>query len=154
MTELLESGDLEKHLYGTLQPAYARRYRAMITAIEDILVPLGVTLPQSDRRIVGGYFIWFSLPDPIHADDFAAQAQEEESVTVAPGSFFGVYGDTKEDELARKVRVCFAWVEEPLLRESIERLGRVIANMRNAHVDGSGTANPVAKRKVPDIHSH
>ncbi|MCJ1479118.1 hypothetical protein MMC13_007802 [Lambiella insularis] len=150
MTELLESGELEKHLHEKLQPAYARRYRAMIAAIKDVLVPMGVTLPQSDRAVVGGYFIWFSLPDPIKADDFAAQAQAEEQVIVGPGSLFEVYGDAKEGTLSREVRVCFAWVEEALLSEGIARLGRVIKTMRSAKLDGGKSANALGQRGLPD----
>ena len=143
MTEMLASGELEKHLYTVLQPAYARRYRAMISAINDVLVPLGITLPQSERTIVGGYFIWLSLPSPLKAADLAIRVKEEENMIIAQGSLFGVYGDMKDGDLEKEVRLCFAWVEEDLLRESIERLGRVISRMQHAASNGQGMSSSV-----------
>lgn len=97
----------------------------MITAIEKHLIPLGVTLPQSDRNVVGGYFTWLSLPRPLHGDQVAAQAKEEENLIIAHGSLFRVHGDSAEQDVEGNVRVCFAYEDEPLLSEGIERLGRV-----------------------------
>ncbi|MCJ1413021.1 hypothetical protein MMC19_007122 [Ptychographa xylographoides] len=148
MSEMLVSGELENHLYTTLQPGYAKRYRLMIDAIQESLVPLGVRLPQASRTIVGGYFIWLSLPDPLDADEFTARAIEEEKVVVGQGSLFGVYGDMKDGELNREIRVCFAWAEEDLLREGIERLGRVIGRMKAGIAERS--TQPPSKRKMAD----
>ncbi|MCJ1436591.1 hypothetical protein MMC27_005971 [Xylographa pallens] len=150
MTELLASGELENHLYMTLQPSYARRYNIMIDAIKEILVPLGITLPQSERTVVGGYFIWMSLPTPLKADDLAIYAQQEENLVIAPGSLFGVAGDMKDGELEREVRVCFASVEEDIIRESIERLGRAISRMQDAVAHGQEVSSLVSRRKVVD----
>jgi len=55
----------------------------MVSAINHELIPLGVTLPQTDRDIVGGYFIWITLPDPLQGAVVAQRAQEEENVIVA-----------------------------------------------------------------------
>ena len=150
MTEFLASGALENHLYGTLQPSYARRYRTMIDAIKDILVPLGITLPQSERTVIGGYFIWMSLPTPLKADDLAIYAQQKENLIIAPGSLFGVAGDMKDGELEREVRMCFAWVEEDMIRESIERLGRAISRMRDAVAHGQEVSSLVSRGQVVD----
>ncbi|MCJ1379595.1 hypothetical protein MMC17_002697 [Xylographa soralifera] len=150
MTELLASGELENHLYTTLQPSYARRYKIMIDAIKDILVPMGITLPQSERTVVGGYFIWMSLPAPLKADDLATYAQQEENLIVAQGSLFGVDGDMRDGELEREVRVCFAWIEEDVLRESIERLGCVISRMQDAGAHGQEMSSLVSRRTVVD----
>lgn len=127
----LQSGGLQRHIQLRLQPAYAARYRTMVAAMERHLVPLGVTMPQGGREIVGGYFIWFSLPEPLNANDLAVRAKEEEDVIIAQGSLFGVYGDTQNADFEREVRLCFSWEEEEKLGEGIERLGRVIGNMRN-----------------------
>ncbi|MCJ1404544.1 hypothetical protein MMC11_007770 [Xylographa trunciseda] len=148
MTELLASGELEKHVYTTLQPAYAQRYKIMIDAIKEFLVPLGVTLPQSKRTVVGGYFIWMSLPAPLKADDLATYARREENIIIAPGSSFGVYGDMKDGDLDREVRVCFAWVDESIIRHSIERLGHVISRMQGGGTHGQEFPSLVLRREV------
>ena len=129
MSILIESGALQRHIFKTLQPAYARRYQSMISAIEEHLLPLGVTLPQTSRDVVGGYFIWLSLPAPLQAEEVAGRAREEENLIIAPGSIFAVYGDEKVVDLERKVRVCFSWEEESMLAEGIQRLARVISAM-------------------------
>ena len=132
MTKLLESGDLQNHINRVLQPAYARRYRGMIMAIEQFLVPLGVTLPQVDRKEVGGYFIWLKLPERIHAGLVTNNAKQHENLTVAPGPLFDVPGDGGVEDLSRYLRVCFAWEDEYTLTRGIGRLGRVIANIAKA----------------------
>jgi len=130
MSEMLKSGDLQRHILHNLQPAYASRYRTMFAAIEQHLLPLGVTMPQTGRDIVGGYFIWLSLPRPMDARALAARAKEEENVIIAQGSFFGVYGDTEDADFESEVRICFSWEEEEKLGEGIERLARVLRNMQ------------------------
>ena len=102
----------------------------MIMAIEEHLLPLGVTLPQRSRDVVGGYFIWLSLPDPLLAQEAAERARQEENLIIAPGPIFAVYGDEKVVDLEGKVRVCFSWEEEAMLAEGIERLARVISTMQ------------------------
>lgn len=136
MCELLESGTVEEHISRVLQPAYARRSRTMISAIEDILVPLGVSLKPADREVFGGYFLWLHLPDPLNADDLVTRAQREENLIIGGGSLFGVRGDIGQVELKDRVRLCFAWEEEDAFREGIERLGRVISRMVKAGRDG------------------
>ena len=53
MSHLLESGELQNHIVRDLQPAYARRYYSLMSAINKYLVPLGVELPQEDRDHMG-----------------------------------------------------------------------------------------------------
>jgi len=55
----------------------------MVEAIEKELVPLGVRMPQADRDVVGGYFIWLTLPEPLKGAVLAQRAKEEENVVVA-----------------------------------------------------------------------
>ncbi len=130
MANLIESGDLQRHIFTTLQPAYARRYQSMISAIKDHLLPLGVTLPQASRDVVGGYFIWLSLPAPVQAEAVVVRAQQEENLIIAPGRIFAVYGDETAVDLERKVRVCFSWEQEAMLAEGIRRLAQVIGRMQ------------------------
>lgn len=83
MAETLENGELQRFVYDTLQPTYCKRYRKMVEVINQELVPLGVCMPQTDRDIVGGYFIWLTLPDPLKGAVLAQRAKEEENVVVA-----------------------------------------------------------------------
>lgn len=55
----------------------------MVEAIHKQLIPLGVRLPQMDREIVGGYFIWLTLPLPLKGAELAQRAKEDENVVVA-----------------------------------------------------------------------
>jgi len=102
----------------------------MISAIEDYVVPLGVTLPQTDGEVVGGYFIYLTLPAPLQAEEVAMLAKEDENLIIAPGPIFGVYGDEKAVDLTRKVRLCFSWEAEQKLAEGIQRLGQVIMRLQ------------------------
>lgn len=79
----MKTGELQRHVYDTLQPAYGDRYRRMIEAINKNLTPLGVRISQGDREIVGGYFIWLTLPPPLKGADVAKCAKEDENVVVA-----------------------------------------------------------------------
>ena len=137
MSKLLESGDLQQHISGVLQPAYAKRYQTAISTIRKCLVPLGVTMPGSDREVAGGYFIWLYLPAPLKAAEVAAQAKSEANLIIADGLIFGVYGDVRTDDLDRGVRLSFAWEEETAITEGIERLARVIGNMQTRRRDGN-----------------
>jgi DNA-binding transcriptional MocR family regulator len=83
LAEALESGELQSHVYDTLQPAYGKRYRKVISAINEHLIPLGCRLPQTDRDFVGGYFIWLTLPHPLKGAVVTQRAKEEENVVVA-----------------------------------------------------------------------
>jgi DNA-binding transcriptional MocR family regulator len=133
MAHLLESGKLQKHISETLQPMYAKRYNLMMSAIEKHLVPLGVTLPQRDRDVVGGYFIWLRLPPRIKAALLARRAKDTVNLVVAEGALFEVPGDTAHPKCSfpYELRLCFAWEEEDKLTEGIERLAEVIVAMQN-----------------------
>lgn len=102
----------------------------MISAIEEYLLPLGVLLPQIDRDVVGGYFIWLTLPSPLKAEVVATRSKQTENLIIMPGPKFAVYGDEGVVDLVREVRLCFSWVQENLLIEGIQRLARVIATMQ------------------------
>ncbi len=130
MAEMLKTGDLQRHIRRTLQPAYSSRYRAMMEAIEQHLLPLGVTMAQVDREVVGGYFIWLTLPEPLDAGVVAAQAKKAENVVVAPGTLFGVAGNSKAEDFRREIRLCFSWEDEEKLGEGVERLARAVRRMQ------------------------
>ena len=140
MTEVLKSGDLERHIFHNLQPLYARRYHTMLSAIETHLVMLGVRTTQSARHLAGGFFLWLHLPDPLRADVVAARAAEH-GLIIGPGSLFGVHNDEQAVDLAGKVRVCFAWEAEDLLEEGIIRLGRVIRRLQAESSNDQGVTH-------------
>lgn len=142
MSSLIESGDLQRHILQTLQPTYARRYRSMISAIKEHLLPLGVTLPQTSPDVVGGYFIWLSLPAPMQAEEVAMRARQEKNLIIAPGPIFAVYGDEKAVALERKVRVCFSWEHEAMLAEGIQRFAQVIDIMQRDRREQEKTTSP------------
>ncbi|PVH96705.1 PLP-dependent transferase [Periconia macrospinosa] len=144
LAEALESGELQRHVYETLQPSYGIRYQRMVTAINEELIPLGVRLPQTDRDVVGGYFIWITLPDPLKGAVVAQRCRDEENLAVAQGEIFEVPGDTdrKGTHFENALRVCFAWEEEDMLAEGIRRLARVIRKIQ-AEQNGS-EKNPEA----------
>lgn len=55
----------------------------MVAAINKELIPLGARLPQTDRDVVGGYFIWLTLPPGLNSASVVQRAKEEENVVVA-----------------------------------------------------------------------
>lgn len=140
---LLEKGEIQRHILEVLQPSYGRRYGKMMKAIEEYLFPLGVTVPQSDRKVVGGYFLWLRMPEGTNAADVAGMARDNENLILAQGSMFevptteatGAARDGVRNEDARPItfkdhiRVCLSWEEEENLREGIERLGRVLRRL-------------------------
>ena len=102
-----------------------------MATVEEHLIPLGVTLPQTSRDVVGGYFIWLLLPAPLQAEEVALVAKRDENLVIAPGHIFAVYGDEVPVDLNRNVRLCFSWEAEDKLAEGIRRLGQVICRMQN-----------------------
>lgn len=122
----------------------------MISAVQQHLVPLGVQLPQSDRDVVGGYFIWISLPQRLRGAEVARRAKEDENLVVAQGELFEVPGDTETASFPHGIRLCFAWETEDNLREGVERLASVIRTMqRGGESNGvqRGTANGRSRKE-------
>ncbi|KAI7312674.1 PLP-dependent transferase [Hortaea werneckii] len=138
MTLLLTSGQLNKHIQNVLRPAYARRYNKLINAITTHLLPLGFQLPQPDRDIVGGYFVWLKLPDRMTATALAS-ACKREGVVIAPGTIFEVPGDRETAGFDGHMRLCFAWEEEGKLEEGVVRVAGVVRQMQGAMGGPSGS---------------
>ena len=84
--------------------------------------------PPNPNDIVGGYFVWLTLPAGTSAEVVAKRALEEEALIVPPGSTFQVYGDAVSgtDGFENNLRLCFAWVEEQLLVDGVRRLAAVV----------------------------
>ena len=128
---LLEEGEIQQHIAYVLQPAFARRRKKMMNAIETHLFPLGVTIEPSylSPSVVGGFFLWFSLPDGLTGRQLMVRAKEEENVVLASGDMFQVWGDESTARFDREIRVCFTWEPEELLVEGIARVAAVIKKM-------------------------
>ena len=139
LTELVRTGQLQNHISTALQPAYVERYACMIDRIQEMLIPLGVSLPGPTREITGGYFIWIELPIGLNADDLTRRAAEERNLILAPGSYFAVPGvEDYNKRLDRSIRLCLAWEDLDLLRDGIERLAYMIREMlQDGDYDGS-----------------
>ncbi|KAI6891521.1 PLP-dependent transferase [Hortaea werneckii] len=131
MTLLLTSGQLDKHIRNVLRPTYARRYNKLINAITTHLLPLGFQLPQPDRDIVGGYFVWLKLPGRMTAKALAS-ACKREGVVIAPGTIFEVPGDRETADFDGHMRLCFAWEEEGKFEEGVVRVAGVVREMQGA----------------------
>ncbi|KAK5111481.1 hypothetical protein LTR62_004933 [Meristemomyces frigidus] len=136
ITLLLTSGALENHIQFILRPAYALRYRILVNAIEQHLLPLGFSLPQPDRKVVGGYFVWLALPTGLSAERLAQRCKDDENVVVAPGTIFEVPGDEKVGGFDGHVRLCFAWEEEGLLEIGVQGIARAAVRMMDERVGG------------------
>lgn len=48
-------------------------------------MPLGVQLPESNHDVIGGYFIWLTLPHGLKGAVVAQRAKDDENVIVAQG---------------------------------------------------------------------
>lgn len=116
------------HIERDLKTAYARRFHTLLKAVESHLLPLGLTMPQPNKEIAGGYFIWLTLPQQLDAVDVSRRALEEEALSVIAGPRFQVVGDDAGSEMRFRhgLRLCFAWEEEELLEEGVQRLARVV----------------------------
>ena len=130
MADLLETGSLQSRVLNVLQPSYARRFFKMVSAIEKHLLPLGITMPQSERQVAGGYFIWITLLEPLQSPAVAQRVKRDQNVVVAPGEMFRVPGDDSEmNQFQRQIRLCFAWEDEEMISEGVMKLGMVIQEM-------------------------
>ncbi|KAF7845968.1 hypothetical protein BT93_L5776 [Corymbia citriodora subsp. variegata] len=138
INHLLQHGTLQKHIHGTLQPAYSKRYLTLVNAVKEDLCPLGVKLPQSNRDVIGGYFIWLTLPDTVNADEFAQRCQEEANVVVAPGSIFEVPGD-ESVRFEHSLRLTFSWVELDEMVEGVRRMRGILESCLRGEGPRSGT---------------
>lgn len=108
-------------------------------AIETHLLPLGFSLPQSRRAVIGGYFTWLTLPAKLKtaAQELADRCKADEGVIIAPGKIFEVPGDDAV-KFEGNVRLCWSWEEEERLEEGIRRVGVVAGKMLEEVEGGDG----------------
>lgn len=126
--QMMSKGELDQHMEQVLLPGYEKRFKRMMQAVQSRLIPLGVIIPQPDKDVSGGYFVWLTLPGSLDAEAIRKKVLEEENVTVITGPKFRVAGD--EDNEATKfnqnIRLCFTYEDFDLLDEGVTRLARVI----------------------------
>lgn len=149
MTHLLTTGQLQEHIYTVLQPAYAARYRRLMQAIDAHLLPLGFSLPQASRDVVGGYFVWLGVPSGMTAHELTRGCKQQ-GVIVAPGSMFEVPGDSDQVSFPTSVRLCFAWEEEGNLSEGVERIARAAKKLLRKDRNAGGGYVLVEKEEGQD----
>lgn len=124
---MLATHTLQDHILHTLQPSYARRYHAIMAAITQRLLPLGVTTPQANAQVAGGYFVWLTLPEPLRSEHITKKAIEEHDLIVSDGNAFQVQGDESSGiSFDNNIRLCFSYETERHLVEGVERLARLI----------------------------
>ncbi|KAI2470784.1 PLP-dependent transferase [Annulohypoxylon bovei var. microspora] len=146
---MLVSGVLEEHVQNTLIPIYRRRYNTLVDAIKTHLYPLGVKIStglpyetyakdsKGDRvqtKLAGGFFMYLDYPNKETfptAADINRIGGDEHALKIAPGEIFIVKGDPESHKRAdagwnRGTRLCWAWNEEDVIVESIQRLAKII----------------------------
>lgn len=64
-----------------------------MTAITKHLLPLGMPTPQANADLVGGYFVWLKLPEPLTTEVITRKAAEEQDLTIPDGNAFQIQGD-------------------------------------------------------------
>ncbi|PKY08612.1 aromatic amino acid aminotransferase [Aspergillus campestris IBT 28561] len=128
IAQLFPQRTIHSFVAEVLRPAYARRYRLVVDALREHLLPLGATLPGLDSDAggpVGGYYVWVRLPEPLRASELPLGRF---GVAVGVGASFAVRGDpaVENSGFDRGVRVCFAWEEEGKLVEGVKRLAGAV----------------------------
>lgn len=128
INELLVSGDLEQHIAKVLIPTYRSRSAALLQAIKESLVPLGVTIsvgtpyedslksgkdsaasqsngtknPLATVYQAGGFFTYLKLPSNLPpAADLATHAMSKYNLKFAFGGMFTIFGDDSSVERAK-----------------------------------------------------
>lgn len=141
--EMLQSGALEDRLRHVVVPALRTRHSRVAAAVEALLVPLGVRTRRSSlvgADVYGGYFIWLALPDGVQAQVVTQRARDAEALIIAPGELFEVYGDEASAGFQRQLRICFSWENVEDVLEGVERLARVVADIKEGRVPADASS--------------
>ncbi|OJD37397.1 aminotransferase [Diplodia corticola] len=145
--QMLSTGALQKHIDTVLVPTYRRRYHALMSAIKDYLMPLGVVIDVGKKyeepglrhpESAGGFFTYLMLPPDLPpAEKLAAVARDKHKCKFAFGDMFKIEGDPGSAERARQkggfemgIRLCWAWLEEEQLVEGVRRMAQTIKDVR------------------------
>jgi DNA-binding transcriptional MocR family regulator len=115
---LLDGGEQGRYL-DHLRGVYGTRIATLDAALRSALAEY----PQGDIRFDrpdGGFFFWLRLPNGMDADALQQQAAAE-GVGYQPGVRFSSRGG-----LQNRMRLSFAFYDEPALEEGARRLARVL----------------------------
>ncbi|KAH8172807.1 aminotransferase class I and II domain-containing protein [Sarocladium implicatum] len=144
VSQLLQSGKLDQHISDVLIPTYRRRYRVMIESITKHMLPLGATIDipisktdlEAGPAMAGGFFIYLNLPCGAETvQQVSRVAMEEYNLKVAAGNMMVVAGDAgsikrAQTTFGRGVRLCWAWHEEDVIDEGIQRLAAAYSQVQ------------------------
>lgn len=100
----------------TLKGVYAKRRDAMLQALSEFM-PKGVSWVRPE----GGMFLWLTLPTEIDGAALLERALQTEQVAFVPGQAFFADGSGPNT-----LRLSFSCADEPMIRDGMQRLGRVI----------------------------
>jgi 2-aminoadipate transaminase len=115
VADYCKSGAWDKHIQW-LRGQYQTRRDIALTALSESM-PASVTWTQPQ----GGYFIWVTLPEAIHVDDFEKIANQNSVYFSSGMGFFVNPNDGK-----RHIRLSFSFVPHDDIKRGIEVLGRLI----------------------------
>jgi DNA-binding transcriptional MocR family regulator len=160
LAHALRTKALENHICGNLHESYARRWRRLVSAVEEYLGPLGVIIaggkgnaidPQSlafsssqsretaSGPVAGGFFIWLKLPTGLTDAAVSARALRDANVALATETQCRLpVSDSRLTQAGRYIRLCFAFEPEEKLGEGVLRLKGVLENMLREVKDGGG----------------
>jgi 2-aminoadipate transaminase len=109
-----QQGLLEPHI-AQLGQVYRERRDAMLDALA-VQMPEGVGW----TRPGGGFFIWLTLPEPLHAAAVAAQARNAKVLIPVGDPFFA------EAAPGQHLRLAFSYVTPDKIRDGIGTLGEIL----------------------------
>ncbi|KKY22070.1 putative classes i and ii family protein [Diplodia seriata] len=129
--QMLSTGALQNHIDTVLVPTYRRRYHALMSAIKEYLVPLGVVIDVGKK-----YEASIASSSQLYegsAGKLATIARDKHKCKFAFGDMFKIEGDPGSAERARRkggfemgIRLCWAWLEEEQLVEGVWRMAETI----------------------------
>ena len=128
-TEAIASGQLDKHIDEFLKPSLQRRSQALMGAIQDFLVPLGIQVAGGLGEVTGGYFISLKLPAHVDSKLLCDRAEREHDLLLACGKLFAVHGDNDGASGEAFVRLCFAYEDESRLVDGVKRMAALLQSL-------------------------
>ncbi len=147
-----DGGPRWREYVSTLRSLYGARRDAMLAALDEHFGESAHwTTPQ------GGLFIWATLDERIDTTDLLALARESEGVAFVPGR--AAYVDGRRG--SSSMRLNFAGVPEPEIREGVRRIGRAMREQLTllGSLSGSRAGTParepeqdaVPEQKLADV---
>lgn len=121
--EFCHGGHLAAHTR-RVQDTYRKHRDTMVAALRRELPEVSFNLPH------GGYYMWLTLPQTVHADELAKRALQEK-VEIIPGSkFYAGKGPKGLGAPTNNIRLCYSHAEPPEIEEAIKRLARAVHSLK------------------------